>query len=194
MRNNVRIILVLMMLPLFLGFSSAEEEHASANPMEFVGKVVNFLVLFGGLGFLLYKPIRGFLDQRSRDIEHTIGDTRQTRESAESRLRETRARVKELAGEMEDLRRSSEQAGLENQRLILAEAEKESERLKRMSARDIELLSGIGARELRRFAAGLATRRAAERIQRKLSPEDHVRIIDRSIERLEKLYEKSSSG
>ena len=51
MMTKQRIVLILIVLPCFL-FLSSEEEHHAANPMEFIGKVVNFVVLFGALGVL----------------------------------------------------------------------------------------------------------------------------------------------
>jgi F0F1-type ATP synthase membrane subunit b/b' len=48
-------------------------------------------------------------------------------------------------------------------------------------------------RELREYAAGLATEKARERILAKMTPERQARLIDSSIERLERLYEKSGS-
>jgi F0F1-type ATP synthase membrane subunit b/b' len=77
--------LVLFLLPFFLFFAS-EEEHHEANPAEFIGKVVNFFILFGGLTYLLYKPVRKFLEGRSKEISHSIQESRESRQDAEMRL------------------------------------------------------------------------------------------------------------
>ena len=88
----------------------------------------------------------------------------------------------------------SDQTGGNTKQRILDEAEKEAKRLQESAGQDIELLSRFGARELRSFAAARAAERARERIRERLTPEGHARLIDRSIERLENLYEESNSG
>jgi len=194
MLKQKRILIILLMLPMFLCFASNEEAHHESNPMEFVGKVVNFLVLFGGLGFLLYKPARAFLDERRRTIETNIQEAEGTRRTSVEKLGAARSRLEKLAREMADVRAEAERAGLADKQRILDEAEKEAKRLKQSAGQDIELLSRFGARELRSFAAGRAAERARQRIRERLTPEGHARLIDRSIERLENLYEESNSG
>jgi len=194
MRNRTVVLLVLLALPMFLGFSSTEEEHHDGNSMAFVGKIVNFLVLFGGLGFLMYKPVLKFLDARGREIEHNMKETADNRRAAEGRLNDARRRKDELTREISSIRDEAESQGGREKERILAETESEAQRLKNQATQDIETLSRYGVSELRAFAAALATRRAGQRIRERLTPDDHSRLIDQSIERLEKLYEKPSSG
>lgn len=194
MQNKTRILIVLLVLPFFLCFASNEEEHHESDPMAFVGKVVNFLVLFGGLGFLLYKPIRSMLDERGLGVARAIREAGDSRKESEEKRTTARSRLEKLAVEMAEVRAEAEKSGLEDKQRTLAAAEQEAERIKNSARQDIELLSRFGARELRSYAAGLAAGRARDRIRARLTCGDHARIIDASIERLEKLYEESSSG
>jgi F-type H+-transporting ATPase subunit b len=187
------LILILLTLPALMFMSGEEEDHGS-NPMEFVGKVVNFVVLFGGLGFLLYKPLRKFLEGRGQEIARSIQDTNAARKDAEARLGEARGRLEELNGEITRIRTDAEERGRAEKDGIIGRAREEAERLQQLAQQEIGLVSQSVTRELREYAAGLATEQARERIRARLTPESQARLIDRSIERLERLYEKSSSG
>jgi hypothetical protein len=66
--------LVLLLLPFCLGFSKAGESHVSPLT-DLLGKTVNFVILFGGLGFLLAKPLRRFLTEMGLAVAETIKDT-----------------------------------------------------------------------------------------------------------------------
>ena len=133
-------------------------------------------------------------DARGREIEHNMKETADNRRAAEGRLNDARRRKDELTREISSIRDEAESQGGREKERILAETESEAQRLKNQATQDIETLSRYGVSELRAFAAALATRRAGQRIRERLTPDDHSRLIDQSIERLEKLYEKPSSG
>jgi F-type H+-transporting ATPase subunit b len=192
MRSAKSLLLLLAVLP-GLMFMAVEEEHHGADPMAFVGKVVNFVVLFGGLGLLLYKPLSKYLGTRGAAIDRTLRETRESRRKAEARLQEARSRLDALAGEIARIREEADSLGTEEKNRILAEAELEADRLQQLAHKEIELVSQHVKRDLRRYAAELATRRARERLQARMTPERHTLLIDQSISRLERLYEKSGS-
>jgi hypothetical protein len=56
------------------------------------------------------------------------------------------------------------------------------------------MLSSAGLRDIREYIANLVTAQAQERILKKLTPKSQSLLIDKSIERLEQLYEKPSAG
>lgn len=187
------LLALLLVLPLLV-FMSGEEEHNGSNPMEFVGKVVNFVILFGGLGLLLHKPLKKFLEDRGRKIVRSIKDTRESRKASEARLEEARERLEKLTGEIARIRSEANERGQAEKEGIVGRAREEAERLQQLAQQEIGLISQSVTRELREYAAGLATDQARERIRARLTPERQARLIDRSIQRLERLYEKSGTG
>jgi F0F1-type ATP synthase membrane subunit b/b' len=56
------------------------------------------------------------------------------------------------------------------------------------------MLSRSGIKELKEYAVSLAAEQAMARIQKKITDQIHADLIDKSIERLEKLHEKASFG
>lgn len=185
-------LVILLVLPLFI-FMSVDEEHHGGDPMAFVGKVLNFVVLFGGLTFLLYKPTKKFLASRGEEIADIIQETEKNKAAAEAAAEEAQSRLTELAQEIKQLRVDAEESGQGEKDRILQSASQEADRIKDFTVQEIELLLQIGTRELKEYAGGLATRRARERIEKKITAEDQVRLIDQSIDKLGNYYEKLST-
>ena len=77
---------------------------------------------------------------------------------------------------------------------IAKQAEEEAARVLRLVRQEIDAYAQTGIREVRAYVAETATSLARERIRKKLVPEDHSLLVDRSIERLSRLNEKSIAG
>lgn len=190
-RKNI--LFVLLLLP-FLVFMATEEAEHSSGLVDFLGKTVNFILLFGGLTYLLYKPIKSFLEKRGQDIQSSLKKAEDSREEAERRLKEVEARLTGLQEEMKRIKEEGEAEGRKAKERTLQIAQKDSERIKHFASQEIDSIIRSGIRELKEYAAELATALAEEEIRRKMSPKLQSALIDKSIERLDKLYEKSDSG
>lgn len=188
-----KILLVLLLLPFFVFMSPEEEEHPSGL-LDFLGKTVNFIILFGGLTYLLYKPIRSFLEKRAQDIQSSLKEAEDSRKDAEQKLKEIETRLAGLEKEIEKVMKEAESEGQRGKEETLRMAKKETEKIKYFAKQEIDAIIRSRIRELREYSAVLATSLAEERIKRKMSPELQSQLINKSIERLDKLDEKSNSG
>jgi F-type H+-transporting ATPase subunit b len=192
MARKTSLILIFIVLP-FLLFMSVEDKHHDSNPMAFIAKVVNFLILFGGLAYVLRKPIKQFLEGRAAEIDTTMRGAEESRHGAEKDLEQTAKRLHELSQEVEELKDKAVLEGQREKDRIIRVTQEEGARMKEAVQQEIEMISRAGIRGLKEFAVTLAAAEALERIQKRLTPEKHTRLIDDSIERLENLYEKSRS-
>jgi F-type H+-transporting ATPase subunit b len=193
MIHKKQILFVILILPLFL-FFSVEEEHHSSGLKDFIGKVINFVILIGGLTFLLYKPIKKYFGERSDQIENSMNSARQSKKEAGKRLKEAQKRLTKLTVEIENIKEEAKKDGLEEKERIITSAREEADRKKQLVLQEIEMLSSAGIKEIREYIANLVTEQAQEKIIKKITPESQVLLIDKSIERLEQLYEKPSVG
>jgi len=192
MVKRKQILVILLLVPFFV-FLASPEEGSSSNVMEFLGKSVNFIIIFGALAYFLYKPLRSFFEKRSREIKEAIKEAEDSRKEAEEKLQEMKIRLTGLEEEITKIKKDAEVVGLKEKTRIANLAQKEAERIKRLAQQQIELEVKAGIQELKEYTTELATALASERIKEKLTPEDHSLLIDKSIERLVKLYEKSNS-
>jgi len=192
MSQKKQMVLVLMVLPFCL-FMSDEEESHSSNSLAFIGKVVNFVILFGGLAFLLYKPIRQFFEKRAQNIDGSIKEAHKEKKASEARLEKARRRLDNISKEIGEIKKMAESKGQEGSEEILRVTRSEAERIKQFTRQEIDALHHAGIKELREHTAEIVSALTLKRIQKKITSEDRVQFIDKSIERLEKVYERSSS-
>jgi F-type H+-transporting ATPase subunit b len=185
--------LIFALLPLTLGFSSAEETHGSALT-DILGKTVNFIILFGGLGFLLAKPLRKFLEEAGLAVEKTIQKTKGARKDAEQKLETLKERMQGLETEARKIREDGRESGKHDRDRLLSQARQEVDKIKSLTELEIGMHAQAAQAELREYAAELAVSLAETNIKRRMTPELHARLIDDSIRQLDKLNDKTHSG
>jgi F-type H+-transporting ATPase subunit b len=192
MSQKKTILLVLLAVPFLMFMSSAEESHASQT-MDFIGKVINFLLLFGGLAYILRKPLSSFLKGRSEDLENALNTAKESHQQAAERLNQVESRLGKLDEEIEQMQKEAESEGQSLHRRIIQEAEKGTIRLRHFAGQEIEMLTKDAIREIKEYSFSLASELAQRKIQGRMTEEFQSSLIDKSIERLEKLHEKSNS-
>lgn len=192
MTTRKRAAAVLLLLPLFLFLSSEDPAKVSAG-LDFLGKTINFLVLFGGLAFLLRKPILAMLDKRALDIREAIRLAEEGRAEADQKRLEAEAKISGLEEEIQRMTATARDVAQQEKGRIAGLAAEEIERVRRFTKEEIDRLTRTGAQELKAYAAEKATATARERIRKKLTPADQSALIDKSIERLSELHEKSGA-
>jgi len=181
--------LIILLLPVLLGFTPAEESGVSPLTA-LLGKTINFVILFGGLGFLLAKPLRKFLAEIGLSVEKTFQETTRAKTDAEGKLESLKERMLNLEREVREIKAEGQEAGEREKERVLSLARQESEKIRSFAAQEIEALSLSARAELKEHAAEIAVSLARANIERRLTPELHSHLIDESISRLETLYEK----
>jgi F-type H+-transporting ATPase subunit b len=194
MSRRIQTVILLFVLPLFLCFSSSEEKAQVSGWVDFLAKTINFVILFGGLAFLLAKPLRKFLGELALSIRKTMAETENARSEAEEQFELTKRRLQGLGEEVEAIRQGGEKAGTAEKERIQSLTRAEAEKSKDFSRQEIEVHAQRIRRELREYVADLAVSQAKAKIEKRLTPDIHSRLVDESIEGLAKLYEKSDSG
>jgi F0F1-type ATP synthase membrane subunit b/b' len=192
MTTRARAAAVLLVLPLFLFLSSGEPAHGSAA-VDFLGKTVNFLVLFGGLAFLLRKPLLAMFDKRALDVREAIRLAEEGKAEAGEKLREADAKMSGLEEEIRRMMDTADAVAEREKERIAGLAAEEVQRIKRFTQEEIDRLTKTGLQDLKAYTAEKATAAALERIRRKLTPADQTALIDKSIERLSAFHEKSGA-
>lgn len=185
-------LFLLLVLPLLLGASAEEGAHASGT-MDFLGKVFNFVLLFGALFLILRKPVRSMLAKRTADVGDSIAQAETGRTEAEARAAGSRAKAAGLAGQVLALKAEAEAEGKRETERIAQAAREEAERLKKLTRQELEGQVRQSVGELKAYAAAKATALARERILRRLTPEAQSALIDKSIDRLSRLHEESAA-
>ncbi len=193
MTDRKTALAVLLLAPLFL-FMTTEEGAEAAGGSGLLGKVINFVLLFGGLVMVLRKPLREFLRKRTEAIRALMKDAQTARLEAEAKLDEARRKIAALEDEVIRMKKDAEAGGLKDKERIRALAAKEESRIRSFAEQEIDLQLKAGIRELKEYTAELAASLAEARIKDKITAGEQSALIDRSINKLAELHEKSSSG
>ena len=153
--------------------SPSQGEHGGME----LWKLANFLVLAGGLGYLVKKNAGPFFAARGRKIQQDMLDAQEMRRDAEKRAAEVDRRLASLASEIAALRAESQ-----------AEAKAETERSRQYTAAEVAKIqahaereivaAGKAARmELKRYSAELAVQLAEQKIRARMDGEAQDNLV-----------------
>jgi F-type H+-transporting ATPase subunit b len=161
---------------------AAEEHHGVFEGL--LWPVVNFTILFGGLWWLLKRPLAGYLRDRHSAIRQDLTEAAQVKAAAAAHLAEIDRKLAALPGEIVALRaRGAEEIAAEEQRIAEAAAA-ERERLLEQTRREIDVQLRLAKRELLEHAADLAVQVAGARIQQQMTSPDQERLVDRYLDQM----------
>ncbi|MGQ9800077.1 MAG: F0F1 ATP synthase subunit B family protein [Candidatus Saccharicenans sp.] len=169
----------------------AEESQGHFDLATFLGQVLNFVVLFGGLAFLLRKPLNDYLKGKAEQVAANLRQSEALKVESLQKLKQSQARLDNLEAEIGALREEAEKEASREKQMIRQEAEKEAQRLKRLAQEEIDALFRASLRELKAYAIDLSVALAEKRIREKLTPELHRKLIQQAIDRLRSLHESS---
>ena len=91
------------------------------------------------------------------------------------------------------MNKEAKEEGYKRREQIFQTAQQEAERIRLFTRQEIEMLKKARIRELKEYTAEQTTALAQETIQNKLTNETQSFLIDKSIKKIEILYESSNS-
>jgi F-type H+-transporting ATPase subunit b len=154
------------------------EAHAE-GVLPTIDRLFNFAILAGVLVYFLRTPIRSYLATRGGQIRHDLVTAAETRATASAQLAAIQDQLKMLPGELEALRiRGAEDVKLERERIAQA-ASNERQRLLDLTRREIDMRLRVAHREMVEQTATLAVGVAQTRLERTMTTDDQLRLVDR---------------
>ena len=184
------IILLGLFLAGFPGIAAAQENETGSKAREESGaediwRVVNFVIMAGGVGYLIVKNAGPFFAARSKKIREEIVQGEEARQDAERRAAEVDRRLANLEADIAGLRAESAH-----------EAEREFERMRQRTAAELAKIqahaeqeiaaAGKTARaELKRYAAELAIGLAERKIRTRMNAETQDGLVASFVHELE---------
>jgi F-type H+-transporting ATPase subunit b len=200
MRQRVVLFLALLCRSLLGGTAAAKDEHppaaggghASAPAKDEINifeprfdLAVWSIVVFLGLMFILKKyawgPMVEGLQKREERIKGALEEARKTREQAKQLQidlqRKMDGAAQEIATMMEAARRDAGQLLADTKSQAVKEVQAERDRLRR----EIETVKDQALQELWKHTAELATLISEKTIRRKLTEDDHRKLVDEAL-------------
>lgn len=165
--------------------AAEHEEKSEGHKHELLYKWINFVILVGGLGYVLRKPLANFFVQRSVSIQKSLGEGRKALEASQAHLQAVEDKLRRFEEEMASFRAAA-----------LDEMKAEREHLRRTTATEIEkLMDSLRVQmevatkqarlELKHYGAQQAVEMARQMIGQRLDEAGQRRLVADFVARLE---------
>ncbi len=157
----------------------------------FIAMIFNFILLVGGLGYLLFKPVRKMLAERRQHIQDELDAAAKQRLEAAEVKRQAEAMLEEARSQAFDL---VEQARVEAERVRqerLAETRKELQRLTERNRAELQYAREKVVEEVRQEMVTLVMAVAGKVLGETMDPATHRRFIEHF---LQGLSEREAKG
>lgn len=153
------------------------DENSEESPHALLYKVINFVLLVGGLGYVLRRPLAEFFSSRSTSIQKSLDEGRNALESSQIQLRSVEEKLRRLGEEIAAFQASAgSEMETERQRQRQTAAEEAARILESAHAQMETALRGAKL-ELKSFAAQQSVALAEELIRGRLDEPTRQRLV-----------------
>jgi len=163
---------------------AGKENEAEESAIHVVARWANFAILFGGLAFVLRKPMRDFFHTRRADIASGLQRAQDAHATAQARMDEIEQRLASLSADVAALRTEAEREALVERERILNEAKREVGRVVDQSRQEIERIARTVEKQIKETVADQVIDRASTALRTEMTQDDQKRVIVRFIKNL----------
>lgn len=157
------------------------------NPPALIAQVVNFLILFGLLYLVAYKPILKLLDERSRRVKESMDQTELIKQQAAQAGEETKKRIAAASQEGQEILNRAAKTGEEMRQKAQQAAKEAGEALLSKARTEIQNERDEALGSLRQEFADLTILAAEKVIERSLDKTAHRELIDKVLKESQSL-------
>jgi F-type H+-transporting ATPase subunit b len=181
-----RLALWTLLLGLFLaGFPGriAAQENETGNKAgeesgsDEIWRVVNFVIMAGGVGYLIVKNAGPFFAGRSKKIREEIVQGEDARQEAERRAAEVDSRLANLEVDLAGLRAESQKEAEREVERMRQRTAAEMARVRAQAEQEIDAAGKTARGELKRYAAELAIGLAERKIRTRMNAETQDGLV-----------------
>jgi len=147
-----------------------------------LAQIINFIILFGLLYLVAYKPIMRMLDERSRKIKESMEQTEHIKQQAERAEEEAKKRIDAAAKEGQEAVARAVRTGEEVKREAQQQAKQEAEALIARAQSEIQRERDEAIDDLRKEFADITIAAAGKVIDRTLDKKAHREIIEKVLD------------
>ena len=156
-------------------------EAASENPADstvgIVFRWLNFILVFGGAGYLIAKNGGTFFQARARGIAQSITEASAAKAESERELHSVESKIAQLDSEIAGLRESARRDSEAEAERLRVEGRAEIEKIRQAARAELEAAERAARAELQAAAAALAVERAGSLIRAGMTAPVRVRMF-----------------
>ncbi|MDN5277514.1 MAG: F-type H+-transporting ATPase subunit b [Clostridiales bacterium] len=151
----------------------------------FIFHIINVVILFFFLKWLLFKPIKSFLDRRTQSFEAKIEELKKRESEIEENKRLSREELEKVRQQVKAIMEQAERTAQDRMREAQQEAQRQAEAMLAQARRQIEQEREQAIEALKAQAANLAVELASKVLQSHITPEQNKAMIEKFLEKVE---------
>ena len=132
-------------------------------------QVLNFLILFGLLWVLLYKPLRQTLENRAKSIKDNLEAAERARLEAQNKLKELETKLANIEREAQERINERLKYAQKVSNSIIEEAKAEAQKIRKTALREINEAKRKAIEEIKELTVKLVTETFKELLDREIS-------------------------
>lgn len=187
----MKILVTLVVQFIICSLAFATEGHGetpSLFSLDFLYRVINFVILFGGIGYVLSKPVKRFLKERSNAVKQAIEEAKKAKMDAEAKARFYEEKLANLDAEITALKEQFKKEAEEEKSRIVREVEEQIAKAKERMEKSLEQERLKMREDVMKETVSLALTIAEEIIKRNVTKEDHKKWIEEYIKMMERIH------
>jgi len=149
-----------------------------------VWHVINAVILFVAIKFLLYKPVAKFMDAREQRTGDTLTGAAQQRDQAGEMVKEAQESVKAAKAAEAAVAENGARLGQQRADALIAQAREQAQQIIAQAKHDGEDIKRVSAAQLESDAASLSIAIASKVLEREVSADDHQQLIRQFLQKV----------
>lgn len=158
-----------------------------ADPGLMIWTIISFFILLFFLKRFTFKPLLGMMQKREAAIRESIEEAKRTREAAEALHGQYQNMMAEARDEVKKIIEEGKSLGENARKEMISKATEESNRIILRAQEEISLEKERALSELRVRIADLSIMAASKVIEKSLSKDDHLRLLDEYVSKVGEL-------
>ena len=173
--SSTSLIFVFLALPV-LAAEGAEPDPAD-SPTGLIFRWLNFLIVFGGLAYLIAKYGGALFRGNAKKISTSILEAGAEKAEAERELHAVETKIARLDRDMEEMREEARRNWAAESERLRASSVAEIEKINLAARAELAASERAARHEVREIAASMAVERAAALVSSKMNPEIRARMF-----------------
>ena len=174
----------------FTGLPALAAEGAAPDPAEsttgLIFRWLNFLIVFGGIGYLIAKQGGAFFRGNAKEIAASIVEATATKAEADRELRVVETKIARLDQDVAEMREEARRNWAAEAERLYASGLAEIEKVNLAARAELAASERAAQQQVREIAASLAVERAAALVSSKMNAEIRARMFQSFLSELGK--------
>jgi len=173
--SGLLLIFILAALPVLAAEGAAP--NPADSPTGLIFRWLNFLIVFGGIGYLIVKHGGAFFRGNAKEIAASIVEATTVKAEADRELREVETKVARLDQDVAEMREEARRNWATESERLYASGLAEIEKINQAARGELAASERAAQQQLREVAAALAMQNAAALVSSRMNAEIRAKMF-----------------